>query len=324
MTVATVDVVIVGAGMSGLTAARSLAAQGCAVVVVDKGRVVGGRMATRRIGEARYDHGAQHFSARSSTFQAAVETWKSDGVVVEWFRSASVTQPERGVEPRHIGRDGMRGIARHLSGPLDVRTGVRVERLRIDGALVVADAGTHSVTARSAIVTAPLPQVEEIVDLSRDMKLLRQLSSVSYEPCLAVMARLTGPSGLKDGHAAFGDGPVAWIADNQHKGVSKTPAVTIHSTADFARSRLEGDPASWVAELVAAASLHLESPVTSATGHRWRYSQPRTTLDGGCAVMVGVRAPIVLAGEVFAGAKIEGAFLSGVAAAGQVAGRLSA
>jgi len=51
--------VIAGAGMAGLTAAGVLHAKGWEVVLLDKGRGVGGRMATRRIGESRLDHGAQ-------------------------------------------------------------------------------------------------------------------------------------------------------------------------------------------------------------------------------------------------------------------------
>jgi predicted NAD/FAD-dependent oxidoreductase len=52
------DVLIIGAGMSG-TAAAELSRAGRKLLVVDKGRGVGGRMASRRIGEAVFDHGAQ-------------------------------------------------------------------------------------------------------------------------------------------------------------------------------------------------------------------------------------------------------------------------
>ncbi|MSO32728.1 MAG: FAD-dependent oxidoreductase, partial [Ilumatobacteraceae bacterium] len=58
-------VVVVGAGIAGLTAARALSHAGHSVIVLDKGRSVGGRMATRRIGDATVDHGAQFFTVRS-------------------------------------------------------------------------------------------------------------------------------------------------------------------------------------------------------------------------------------------------------------------
>lgn len=317
------DVVIVGAGMAGLTAARALVDAGLSVVVLDKGRAVGGRMATRRIGDARFDHGAQHFSARSASFRDAVDEWMAAGVVREWFRSASITRPERGIEPRHAGTDGIRGVAGHLAEGLDVRTEVTVERIAVEGgAVLAAAAGADSVRARAAIVTPPLPQLLSIVDVSTDPNLADRLARVEYDACLAVMARLDGPSGLGYGHAAFATGPIAWMADNQHKGISEVPALTIHSSPEFAASRLDGAPETWTAELVAAAMNHLRSEVTASTGHRWRYAQPRTTFDDGCAAVEG-SAAVVLAGEVFAGAKVEGAYRSGRAAAAAVLSRVA-
>jgi renalase len=58
----TTDVLIVGAGIAGLAAATDLHAAGRTVLVVDKGRGVGGRLASRRIGAATFDHGAQGVS----------------------------------------------------------------------------------------------------------------------------------------------------------------------------------------------------------------------------------------------------------------------
>ncbi|MBB3545378.1 putative NAD/FAD-dependent oxidoreductase [Rhizobium sp. BK176] len=49
---------VIGAGIAGLTIVRSL--QKIAdVIVFEKSRGVGGRMATRRIDDVSFDHGAQ-------------------------------------------------------------------------------------------------------------------------------------------------------------------------------------------------------------------------------------------------------------------------
>jgi renalase len=56
-------VLIVGAGLTGLSAARHALERGWAPLLVDKGTGPGGRLATRWIGEreARFDTGAQFF-----------------------------------------------------------------------------------------------------------------------------------------------------------------------------------------------------------------------------------------------------------------------
>jgi renalase len=65
-------VAVVGAGISGLTAASKLAAAGCAVTVLETGRGPGGRTSTRRGGPDgsgwQWDHGRGfHSSTRRST-----------------------------------------------------------------------------------------------------------------------------------------------------------------------------------------------------------------------------------------------------------------
>ena len=67
-------IVVVGAGMTGLTAARALSGQGHDVVVIDKARGPGGRMSTRRDNDLRFDHGAQYFTCLLYTSDAADDT----------------------------------------------------------------------------------------------------------------------------------------------------------------------------------------------------------------------------------------------------------
>jgi predicted NAD/FAD-dependent oxidoreductase len=311
-------VLIIGAGMAGLTAARRLAEFGIPSTIVDKGRRPGGRMATRTIDGARFDHGAQHFSARSDALSGAVDTWTAAGVATVWLSSPSITNPDLGVESRYVGTNGMRGIPEFLAAGLDLRLATPVDRLERTASGVAAFSGPENVGEGSGvIVTPPVPQTLALLragDVIPPPEVESMLADVSYDATLAVMAQLDGPAGLPDGHLSPPGQPIAWLADNQRKGVSPLPAVTIHSTPEFAAERLNADRNRWVPLLCDHASRYLGADITSATGHRWRYSRPQTTLK---TAAVGFRspAPIVLAGEVFAGARVEGAFLSGLAAA---------
>src|SRR5918997_5500096 len=127
--------VVVGAGISGLLAARELAAAGGRVVVLDKGRGVGGRMATRRVGNGVFDHGAQFFTVRGERFEGIVAGWLREGVAEEWTRgfADSDRQPNEDGHPRYRGSHGMTSIPKHLARGLDVRTGERVVPVETSG-----------------------------------------------------------------------------------------------------------------------------------------------------------------------------------------------
>ena len=76
-----VDAIVIGAGISGLAAATELAKAGCRTIVLEKSRGIGGRMATRRVGPAVCDHGAQFFTVRTRAFGATVAEAHAAGLV---------------------------------------------------------------------------------------------------------------------------------------------------------------------------------------------------------------------------------------------------
>ena len=155
---------IIGAGIAGLTAARLLTSRGVAVTVVDKGRGVGGRMATRRLptdrGEARIDHGAQYFTARSEDFRRLAAEWLAEGVAVEWSRGFNTPAgPKLDHVPRYRGRNGMSDLPKYMAAGLDVHTATRIDAVRrtADGWSATSDAGA-TFSAAALIMTPPVPQ----------------------------------------------------------------------------------------------------------------------------------------------------------------------
>ena len=103
--------------------------------VFDKGRRPGGRVSTRRSGGVQFDHGAQFFTARDPRFAAVVQRLERDGAVAPWAGPFTTLEAgTRGADPRpgairYVGVPGMSGMVRALAGGVEVRSGVRVERV---------------------------------------------------------------------------------------------------------------------------------------------------------------------------------------------------
>lgn len=309
------SVLIIGAGMAGIAAARRLRAAGAEVTLIDKSRAVGGRMATRRFGGGAGDQGAQHISVRTDAFAIEMAKLVEDDVATEWLRTPSVTRPERGVEPRYAGVGGMRRIPERLAEGLEVVTASRVGQLSFDDACVVAvDVdGAEIARADAAIVTPPLPQLVDLIEAS-GLGRPADLDAVEYHASLTVLATLDARAELPDGHLAPDSPVVGWIADNEHKGTSPIPSITVQSAPAFAAQHIDGDRGAWARALLDDARPHHAGNVVETHVHAWRYAEPTTTFDEG-ARRIDAPVPVVLAGEVFAGARVEGAWTSGLAAA---------
>ncbi len=318
---------ILGAGLAGLTAARELTQQGHNVLIFDKGRGVGGRLATRRIASGRADHGAQYFSARSADFQTLTQAMLSAGVVRDWHIEQS--DPASFQHPRYVGVDGMSSIAKYLADGLNVQTGKRAVMVKQgeQGWEVGFDDG-QTVTADSLIVTLPAPQAlalwqESGLSLASDEQAV--LEAIHYEPCLAVMLQLSQPSNVPTpgGLKLPPDSPVAWIADNQQKGISPAlTTVTLHASHSYSQQHVDDtDLAALISELVAAVTDYI-SPETIVDQqiHRWRYSNA-TKRHNEPFLLASTPAPLLFGGDGFGQGNVEGAYLSGLAMARHVVGQ---
>jgi predicted NAD/FAD-dependent oxidoreductase len=315
--------VVVGAGMAGLTAAHLLSGV-AEVVVLDKGRGVGGRLATRRVGEATFDHGAQFITTHTDEFAATITQLVGSGVVAPWFRGR--IGPNGVVDPdghtRFRGAVSMNAIAKALAVGLDVRTASLVSSLVHDGkswAVVFAD-GTE-LKADGIVVTSPVPQTLALLESGGVVLTPNDadaLAAITYDPCIALMAVLDGPSGLNEAGAVDpASGPIDWMADNFLKGISAVPAVTIHATPEFSRAQWDASDEAITASLLDAAQLESSVIPGSIQIQRWRYARPSIEHPERF-LRLSDMPPFVCAGDAFGGAKVEGAALSGAAAAQEI------
>lgn len=312
-------IAIVGAGLAGLVAARRLSSEH-EVVVFDKGRSVGGRLATRRIGGAVLDHGAQFFTVRGDEFRAQVDDWVGRGLVHVWCHGFS---PGGDGYPRYVGSAGMNSLAKDLAGGLDCRVGQLVFTLRRqeEGWDVVIDDGTvHA--ADAVLLTAPVAQSWALLAAS-GLDVPDELFRSEYHRTIGLLTVLDRPSAVPEPGGAQYDpadagAPFGFVGDNQAKGVSEIPAVTFHATQPWSVEHWDDDPDTLRAALLERAAPFLGSAhVLEAQVKKWRFAGPVDPWPDACWVDEEHR--IVLAGDLFAGPKVEGAFESGAAAAGALA-----
>jgi renalase len=309
------DVLVVGAGMAGLIAARELIRAGRSVTVLDKGRGVGGRLASRRIDGTTFDHGAQGFTTGDSCHDAVALRERLEGSVAEWNPKPT----NHSGEPHWRGVPSMSAVAKHLALGIPVQLETTLTALRPEADHWVATTlDGRSINATAVILTPPVPQSLALLDAGGfplAPALRQRLSTIEYDRCLAVMAVLEGPSRIPPpGALLFDSGPIASITDNQSKGISLEPSVTLQATPEFSLEHWDHDRMEAGRLLLAAAAEWLGAGVRTYQVHGWRYSRPRVTVPESCALASSV-PPLVLAGDAFGQGGVEGAAFSGFEAA---------
>lgn len=289
--------------MTGLSAARELSKKGHEVVVLDKGRGVGGRMSTRTIGEAKADHGAQYFSVKSPEFQELIAELQAENIVAEW------TIPQR-TNVRYVGGKGMNTIPKRLAQNLNIIVNEKV--ILISANEVKTESG-NSYSFDNLIITIPIPQITDLLNQSQ-IKISNQdqsvFESIHYEPSIAVMAVLNQPTNIVGGGIILENQPVAWIADNYQKGITQIPTATLHASARYSAEHFDDDLQKVAQEMLSSVNQYIQPDnIQSFQVHRWKFSN--ATKRYGKPFYQVENRNIYVGGDGFGIGNVEGAFLSG-------------
>jgi renalase len=320
-----VDVIVIGAGIAGLTAARILTEAGVDVVVVDKGRSVGGRVATRRIGTGLIDHGAQFFTVTDASFFSQVDEWIKEGIVFEWtrgFNQSSLHEPENQGMSHYAVRGGMNQLAQHLAQPLtNIRVGTQIiTATEDDGSWILQDTSGQIYTCKSLIMAIPAPLALDLLDAGStrlDDDDYSALARITYSECLCGLFWVDGRVTLPDPGAVYRrNANIIWIVNNQQKGISADQTlITVQASQQYSRQMWNGPDDRLLNALKMELSVYMDSDTTirEAQLKRWRYARPLISHDEPC-LYAKSSIPLIFAGDGFGEGRIEGAYLSGVVA----------
>ena len=272
------EIVVIGAGISGCSCARTLSDAGHSVTVVEKGRGVGGRMATRRMNGARIDHGAQFFTARDPRLQNINQKWLNEKRVVKWYDRVPGLD-DIPSDMRYRGRTGMTGPAKSLTQNCSLALNFFVERIERKKKWKIEEREGEGrvLEADQLVITIPSVQMLDLlkrsgVDLGTDT--MNRLQEIRHTKCLAVLGILDRSSSLLHPGAVTKPVPdVDWLSDNQVKGISALPAITLHATSNFSEKNWDVEDTLWAPGLLESVEGILEAKVSKWVSHRWGFAK---------------------------------------------------
>lgn len=343
------DVLIIGAGISGLAARHSLKLTPLKTIVLEKSRGSGGRMSSRRGDGWIADLGAQFTAASNPQWRAILQA--------QGANLAEVWISEDSQFPRYIHREGMSRFARALMevtsssvGSEGVQFQAKVQELLLEEVTdevigtksrvwrIRLENSSEEFLGKSVILTAPVPQALELLAKS-DLKLSKQssqrLAPLVYDPCLAAVIELEVP--LTEAVPVLWKNPsplLSGIYSQNRKGLKgDKPILVVHASPHLSRELWNADEGTVlgriIPEIQGAVSKRSagELRVERSALHRWRYCEP-IQVDRESFARVEFSGhppghpPLVLAGDAFGRSSVEGAFLSGAAAGSYVAEQL--
>ena len=332
-------VAVVGAGIAGITCARTLVQAGQRVTVFEKSKGAGGRMATRSTEFGGFDHGAQYFTVRDERFELALAT--ASGLVRPWSantvrvlddtgRVVAASLPAR--EAHWVPKPGMNALVRQWAEPL-----LEADQLVLDTRVVYIEpdkldpqrwqlqtdgpgAGVHS-GFDAMVLAIPAPQAHALLsDSEQAPALAAEVAGVNVAPCWTLMVAFPQAQqptlqslGPQWNVARSTHHRIAWLARESSKpGRGPIERWTVQASPAWSQRHLEDDAERVKGKLLKAfaevTGIRAEPP--HAAVHRWRYAQ--TTRPLGKTHAWDADARIGACGDWCLGHRVEDGFVSGL------------
>jgi hypothetical protein len=332
---------VIGAGIAGITCARTLLQAGHSVTVFEKSPSVGGRMATRDTPFGTFDHGAQYFTVRDARLSEALagvpglcKPWGANAVRV-LDEHGGVAEPALATHEAHwVAVPGMNELVRQWAQPLlaagRIELQTRVTQIESDALAPekwqlhteAPDDVRHVYGGFDGVLLAqPAPQSVELLQSSGvALKEARKLAAVEIAPCWTLM--LAFPNATQPGLTTLGPQwsaarsthhRIAWLARESSKpGRDLLERWTVQASAAWSAEHLQDDPARAEAKLLKAfaevTGIHATPSHTDI--HFWRFAQTLKPL--GKTHLWEPKDGIGACGDWCIGHRVEDAFVSGL------------
>lgn len=341
------EVAVIGAGLSGLLCARRLQEAGYRVIVLEKSRGLGGRVATRRIADAPISHGLPFIEAQGQLSRELICRLEKQNVLQVWSGRAGVMDEYGIISPltdtvRHVSQTGLTTVAKVLAEGLEIWKQQQVKAIapfsQAQWELRLGNS-TETLYAKVIVIAIPAPQaltlLHPLQSLGLPANVIAQIEQVRFSPCLAAIAEVTSPNYIKNSSALSSSWDLLMLPHhpnlklinqvkpqrsdtNRHIG---RHIWMIHSSPDFAARYLDVIDLSLAGRQLVQQALQIEQLQSSEFyllhNHRWRYATCLNPLPEAFISSITPH-PLVICGDWCGGKTIESALKSGWAASAYI------
>jgi len=324
-----VDILVIGAGIAGLSFARTIKQQGHDVLILERSRAVGGRCATWRHADMAMDYGVPFLHARSPLFWQTVDQLLGADVLYGWpqrVQGNGLTCQPRALDPgvHHAAlHGGLNTLAKKLAEGLEILRESEVTTIKtIHGGVQLSGANFSLSTQTLILAAANSESLRLLKDSDFGSSTAGAMALFGLAPTLPTLSLLV-----------FYDTPPeqpAWelllpetsasiqlISNESSKNVAGNKiCLCIQARPDWSRQCLNSPNEEWTRDILRDAALLLGDWVMKPDWQR-----PHRWLDSRLDSASRLRRPLLqniagcklgIIGEYFNPAGgLEGAFLSG-------------
>ncbi len=331
------DIGVIGAGLSGLVAAKILSDGGHTVKVYERAQSAGGRLASMKAGRDNdiiVDQREAAFPARGSLFSEFVDELTEKEILRVWEGQIPLYNGQK-LKKGHVDGDedtlycapgGIARIGSYLSRWVDVEINERVggftclgteRQIKKPWMLNLTSFNVFEVDA--VIVATPAPQAYGLIGNSQDERLVRelipQLDKIRYESCFSLVT-------------VFDDVPVPdWkavecvscevdqiINESSKRETGGKLALVLQSSFDFYRDYRDRAEKETIRELLQGAAKVTGDWITKpdwTSLHKWKYRRVINPVKKSFLEIDRTDGALALIGDYYNGNTIESAYLSG-------------
>lgn len=311
-------IAIIGNGIAGLTISNKLAQQN-EIIVFDKSRGFGGRMATRRSDLYNFDHGSQFFTAKSDKFKAFCQKLENEKVIAKWnCNFAEIVNNKINKKwkfnnkPHYVATPQMNNLCKYLGKNLNIILNKHIQSIHFDNkkwSLITSQKEVFN-NFDYLILAIPSPQALNLIP--EKFKYFDIIKNIKMSACFTLMLGFKKSLNLGFEAALVKQSNISWISVNSSKPARpKNFTLVINSSNKWADENIEKNLENVKIEMILALKKIINfnaNNIDYSNIHLWKYANANLRHEN--KSLFDPNFNLGICGDWLISGRVENAFLS--------------